>query len=71
MRVQKEKIQSGRKENKRFEARVRWECCISRGGQMGQVAQLRYTSWRSPGRSHNVDKGGISRRTRVAAGKAV
>ena len=32
VRVQREKVQSGCKEDKRFEGEVRCECCISRRG---------------------------------------
>ena len=31
-----------------LKARVGRECCISIGGQVGEVLQLRYTSWRGP-----------------------
>ena len=48
--MQREKIRSGWKGNRRFEDEVEREYCISRVGQMGQIEQWRYTSWRSPRR---------------------
>ena len=48
--MHREEIHSGRKKHKRFEVKVGRKCCISRGGQMGQVEQWRYTSWKSPKR---------------------
>ena len=42
--VQRKKLQSGRRGIRGLNARMGWECCISRGGQ---VEKWRYTSWRS------------------------
>ena len=47
VRVQREKVRSERKEDKRFEGEGRAESSISRGGQ---IEEWRYISGRSPRR---------------------
>ena len=63
VRVQREKIQSGWKKDKRSEG----EFCISRRGQMGQIEQWRYTSWRSPRRTSQTGICEISKKAGRAA----
>ena len=62
MRVQRDNTQSGQKKDKRFKGEGGQKAALTEG-QMGQVAQWRYTTWTSL-RSHSVGMYGISRRSR-------
>ena len=68
--VQREKRRSGRRGIRSLKARVGQECCISRGGQMDQVASGVIQAEGVRGGSYIVGMCGISRRSRYTAGRA-